>query len=281
MLVGVWALILAGIRIAKGPDFDLRLLPGVLALLLLAASFGPGGAIGFSVMSQRAELASILAAKNMLVDDKFVPAPAGDKNPLGQDAARAHAIEWYLNTHQSLAVLAPWFEGQPDDPFAPGKTPEETVRELLAALGLTPGLSGGSGALVFNHYADTPAVASLGATARMIGPVVFQTGPRPVPIPAQTAVVEGFGPVEFELAGNALDIRMAGGERLSFDLAGAVREIENRRSSQVEDNSPIMLTASSGGLSGTLLIDHIVGTYEEPDFRLASLRFWLVLDRAG
>src|SRR5262245_12071748 len=228
VLAGVWALILAGIRIARGPDFDLRLLPGVLALLLIAASFGPGGATGFSVMSQKAELASILAAKNMLADGKFVPAASGEKDPLGQEAARVRAIEWYLNAHRSLAVLAPWFEGQKDDPFAPGKTPEESVRELLAAFGLTPTLGGGPNGLALNHYADTPASVSLGATARMIGPVVFQTVPKPLPIPVQTVAVEGFGPVEVELDGNAVEIRMAGGERLSFDLAEAV----NRKSSE-------------------------------------------------
>src|SRR5262245_15574771 len=281
VLVGVWALILAGIRIAKGPDFDLRLLPGVLALLLLAASFGPGGAIGFSVMSQKAELASILAPKNMLLDGKFVPASPGEKNPLGQDAARARAIEWYLNAHRSLAVLAPWFEGQKDDPFAPGKTPEETVRELLAALGLAPTLGDGPNALAFNHYADTPATVSLGKTARMIGPVVFQTVPRSVPIPMQTVAVDGFGQVEIELDGNAIAVRTAGGEQLSFDLAAAVREIESRKSSEVKDTSPIALKASSDGVSGTLLVDHIVGTYAGPDFSLASLRFCLVLDRSS
>ena len=279
VLVGVWALILAGIRIAKGPDFDLRLLPGVLALLLFAASFGPGGAIGFSVMSQKAELASILAAKNMFADGKFVPASPGEKDPLGQDAARVRAIEWYLNAHRSLAVLAPWFEGQKDDPFAPGKTPEEAVRELLAAFGLTPTL-GSEPNLAFNHHTDTPAIVSLGTTARLIGPVVFQTVPKPLPIPVQTVAVEGYGPVEVELEGSAIEVRMAGGERLSFDLAEAVREIENRKSSQAKDTSPIALKASSGGVSATLLIDRIVGTYE-PEFSLASLHFWLVLDRAG
>jgi hypothetical protein len=279
VLVGVWALILAGIRIAKGPDFDLRLLPGVLALLLFAASFGPGGAIGFSVMSQRAELASILAAKDMLAGGKFVPAAPGEKNPLGQDAARARAIEWYLNAHRSLTVLAPWFEGQKDDPFAPGKTPEETVRELLAALGLTPTLDGPR-SLVFNHYADTPATARLGKTARMIGPIAFQTVPRPLPIPAQTVEVEGYGPVGIALDGNAVEVSMASGEDLSFDLAEAVGQIESRKSSQGKDTSPVALKASSGGVFGTLLIDHIVGSYAEPEFSLASLRFWLVLDRA-
>jgi hypothetical protein len=279
VLAGVWALILAGIRIARGPDFDLRLLPGVLALLLFAASFGPGGAIGFSVMSQKAELASILAGKNMLLDGKFVPAASGEKNSLGQDAARVRAIEWYLNAHRSLAVLAPWFEGQKDDPFAPGKTPEQSVRELLAAFGLTPTLGGG-GALAFNHYADT-ATVSLGTAARMIGPVVFHTVPKPLPVPVQTVAVEGYGPVEVELDGNAVEIRMASGERLSFDLAEAVRQIENRKSSEGKDTSPIALKASSGGVSATLLIDHIVGSYSEPEFSLASLRFWLILDRAG
>ena len=47
VLIGVWALTLAAFRVAQGVRFDLRLVPGVLALLLLAASFGPGGAIGF------------------------------------------------------------------------------------------------------------------------------------------------------------------------------------------------------------------------------------------
>ncbi len=53
VLIGIWALILAAFRLAQGARFDLRLLPGVLALLLLAASFGPGGAIGLSVLSQK------------------------------------------------------------------------------------------------------------------------------------------------------------------------------------------------------------------------------------
>jgi hypothetical protein len=231
-------------------------------------------------MSQKAELASILAAKNMLADGKFVPASSGEKDPLGHAAARVRAIEWYLNAHRSLAVLAPWFEGQKDDPFAPGKAPEESVRELLAAFGLTPTLGAGPNGLAFNHYADTPTTVSLGATARMIGPVVFQTAAKPLQVPLQTVAVEGLGPVEIELDGDAVDVRMASGERLSFDLAAAVEQIESR-TSPAKDASPIALKASSGGVSGTLLIDRIAGTYAGPEFSVASLRFWLVLDRAG
>ena len=66
-------------------------------------------------MSQKAELASILSGKGMLVDGKIVPRGEGAaENPLGEEAARARAIEWYLNTHHSLGLLAPWFEGHPE-----------------------------------------------------------------------------------------------------------------------------------------------------------------------
>lgn len=136
-LVGVWALILAGARLMTRGSFDLRIVPGALALLMLAASFGPGGAVGFSVMSQKEELAEILAAKGVLVDGKIVP-QTPSANPYGDQAWRVRGIEWYLNMRRSLGVLAPWFEGLPDDPFAPGKTPEETAQGVLAALGLTP-----------------------------------------------------------------------------------------------------------------------------------------------
>jgi hypothetical protein len=74
---------------------------------------------------------------------------------------------------------------------------------------------------------------------------------------------------------------MTGGEQLSFDLAEAVREIDSRKSSEGKDTSPIALKASSGVLSGTLLVDRIVGSYEGADFSVTTLRVWLVLDRAG
>ena len=56
VLIGVWALILAVWRmVRRGENFDLRVVPGLLAILLLAASFGPWGIVGASVRSQTAE----------------------------------------------------------------------------------------------------------------------------------------------------------------------------------------------------------------------------------
>ena len=108
VLIGNWALLLAILRIWRPDRFDLRLIPGTLAALLLAASFGPWGAIGASVISQKAELAAILRAKGLLADGKIVvkPAASDGASPLGTSAGRARGIEYYLNTRHALGARA-------------------------------------------------------------------------------------------------------------------------------------------------------------------------------
>jgi hypothetical protein len=154
--------------------------PGVLAVLVLAASFGPWGAIGSSVLSQKAELAGILRSKGLLADGRIVPKPEGSDgaDALGPDAPRVRGIEWYLNTHRALTQLAPWFEGQDPNPFAEGKTPEQTSREVLAALSLRADIPNSAGVVYFTHYSDVPEAVSLGGSGHVIGPVVFEGGGR-------------------------------------------------------------------------------------------------------
>ena len=283
VLIGLWALILACIRFMRGRNFDLRLVPGVLAFLMLAASFGPGGAIGFSIMSQKEQLAELLTEKGMLVDGKIVPRGEGAaENPLGTDAWRARSIEWYLNTHRALYLLAPWFAGSPNDPFAPGKKPEETARDLLLALGLRADVANSSGVVYFTHYSDVPAVIGLAKDGHVIGPVVFQkTGPVPTEIPPQTVTVEGLGTVRLELADTLLTVRLESGEAVKFDIQDAVKEIYRRGWPLTEDHRPVEIKGSGTGLAGTLVIDNLNGEYKEPDFDISLLRFWLVLALEG
>ncbi|MGC1180867.1 MAG: DUF4153 domain-containing protein [Methyloceanibacter sp.] len=260
VLIGVWALILAVLRIWRARSFDLRLVPGVLAILLLPASFGPWGAIGASVSSQKAELAGILRAKGLLADGKIVSRPAGGEsaNPLGPEAARVRGIEWYLNTHHGLGQLAPWFEGQNPNPFAEGKTPEETSREILAALSLRADIPNSAGVVYFTHYSDVPAVVSLAGNGHVIGPVVFEGGgPVPAAIPGKSVTVGGLGTVHLEIADNMLAARVENGPELRFNIMEAARELANPLS---KEHHPLRLDASSGGLTGVLLIDNLNGT---------------------
>jgi hypothetical protein len=282
VLIGVWALILAIMRAARGTNFDLRLVPGVLAFLMFAASFGPGGMIGFSVMSQKNELAELLTQKGMLVDGKIVPrGEAAPENPLGSEAWRARSIEWYLNTHHALDLLAPWFARSPNDPFAPANKPEETARALLLALGLRADIANSSGVVYFTHHSDTPLVVAPPKGAYVIGPVVFENRAGPLAIPPKTVSVEGLGSVSLELSDKLLIARLEDGASATFDIGEAVKEVYRRGWPKVDDHTPIELKATPGGLDGTMIIDNMNGTYKEPDFDISLLRFWLVLGRAG
>jgi hypothetical protein len=276
VLIGLWALILAAIRIWRGPNFDLRLVPGLLALLLLAASFGPGGALGFSVLSQKAELESILTKKGLLVGGKIVPRPTSAGNdPLGDDAARVRGIEWYLNTHHALNLLAPWFQGLPNDPFAEGKTPAKTVRDLLAALGLTGELSNPEESVYLNHYSERPIVLDVTKGGHLIGPMASS---GVMHIEPETVTVEGVGTVRFTFDSdrNVLTASLDGGGTATFDIEDAMKEIKRRGWPGDVENKPVELKGS-GSLDATLLLEAMTGNYTEREFTLLTLRFWLLL----
>jgi hypothetical protein len=277
VMVGVWALILAAIRIWRGRNFDLRLVLGVLALLLLAASFGPGGAIGFSVMSQTAELAQILTEHGLLVDGKIVkrPADAGTASELPvEDAARVRGIEWYLNTHQALGLLEPWFEGQPDNPFAEGKSPEETARGVLTAFGL-PGIDvSGPESVYLNHYAELPLTLDVPEGAHLIGPLMSQAATR---IEPESVEVAGLGTVHFSIDGNSISASVDNRGSIEFDLYDAVKRIKTRGWPEDPDRKPVEIEGKGNGLSGTLLVENMTGNYREPAFQLLTVRFWVLL----
>jgi len=276
MLIGNWALLLAILRIWRPDGFDLRLIPGTLAVLLLAASFGPWGIVGASVRSQTAELAGILGEKGMLADGKFVRPAKGSDSPLGRSAARARQIEYYLNTRHALRMLAPWFEGEQQNPFAEGKSSETTIRELFEAMALPPDLSRSAGS-TFTYYADAPEAVSLASSGQVIGPVLFESQP-PIQgaILPQTVRVDGFGTVRLEVTGNSLTAGIENGPELRFDLTEAANRIAGV---VVTERRPLKIEAANGPLSGTVLIENLNGTYDGADLGLSLLRFWLVLER--
>lgn len=277
VLIGVWALTLAAFRLARGSAFDLRLMPGVLAFLVLAASFGPGGAIGFSVLNQKAELAAILQKQGMLIDGKFVPATGEGEQPhLGRYAARAGAIVSYLNTHHALTVLSPWFEGAANDPVGPGKTPEETIRDVLAALGLRSNvaLSGGKS---LDFSANVAATLSLPVGGTVVGPVEIRraagTEPR-----SHSLSVDTLGTLLVELSDRQLTASLGENASVAFDLVEAVKALHQRGSSGGEQR-PIELKGSAHGLAGSAMVDRLNAYTTGAESEIVFLRAWLVLER--
>jgi hypothetical protein len=176
-----------------------------------------------------------------------------------------------------LVDSRPWFEGQEQNPFAEGKTPEQTSRKVLAALSLRADISNSAGVIYFTHYSDLPTTVSLGANGHVIGPLVFEGGaPAPAAIPPQSITVEGLGTVHLAVADNILMACVEGGSELRFNLMDAARALANPLS---KEQHPLRLKASSNDLKGVLLIDNLNGSYsyKEPDFNFSLIRFWLVL----
>jgi hypothetical protein len=205
------------------------------------------------------------------VDGKIVPrlVSSDGTTPLGKDAARVRGIEYYLNTHHALRRLAPWFEGQEQNPFAEGKTPEQTSRKLLAALSLRSDISQSADVLYFTHYSDVPEVVAIGGKGDVVGPAVFEhAGPVPAPIPPQMVSVEGLGNVRLDVADNILTARIENGPELRFNFMEAARELANPLSNE---HRPLRLNTASGRLTGVVLIDNLNGTYKEPDFDLSVI----------
>ena len=168
--------------------------------------------------------------------------------------------------------------GPDPNPFAEGKKPEQTSREVVAALSLRADIPNSAGVVYFTHYSDLPTTVSLRGNSHVIGPVVFEgVGPVPAAIPGQSVTVEGLGPVRLDLADNVLTARVESGPELRFNIMEAARELANPLS---KDHHPLRLKASSDDLKGVLLIDNLNGTYQEPDFDFSLIRFWLVLGRA-
>jgi hypothetical protein len=123
-------------------------------------------------------------------------------------------------------------------------------------------------------------VLALATDGHVIGPVVFQSsGAAPATIPPQTVAVEGLGTVHLELADTLLTVRLESGEEVKFDIQDAVKEIYRRGWPLTEDHHPVEIKGTGTGLTGTLIVDNLNGSYKEPTFDVSLLRCWLVLAR--
>ena len=166
-------------------------------------------------------------------------------------------------------LLAPWFAGSPNDPFAPGKTPEETARDLLLALGLRADVANSSGVVYFTHYSDVPVVLALAKDAHVIGPVVFQSSRcRPRHDSAADASPSRVSaPCDLELADTLFTVRLESGR------GGQVRHPgrgEGDLSQRLAAHGGPPASRDQGhrhGLTGTMIVDNLNGSYKEPAFR--------------
>ncbi|MDX2264447.1 MAG: DUF4153 domain-containing protein [Hyphomicrobiales bacterium] len=119
-LAAVWFAALIALFALSRSRADIRLIPGLLAALLLAAAVGPWGATGLTVSSQSARLEALLA-KNGLIDGGRVSAKASDGAWAEADQNRASSALRELHNWSGMERVRLWFEGDPQNPFSEPK----------------------------------------------------------------------------------------------------------------------------------------------------------------
>jgi hypothetical protein len=282
LLIGLWILGLALIEARRSSRRDLRLVPGLLAGMLLIASAGPWGALGLSVLSQKGELSRLLTESGQLVDGQVVssvmtPTP---ESRMDERASRVRAIQWYLSEKRSLNVIAPWFEGHPAAPFRTGNPPEKVEHEVLTALGVRPDLPPPGRDVYISHFASQPDVLALSGFSHVVGPLVFEQ-PQ-VTLRTETVALPGFGNIRLSYAEGALTVTADNGATIRFDLNEAARRhllAQQRTAGNAQQ--PLRIESTGSGLSGILLIENLTGTYQPPMLDVGSVRVWLALGRGN
>ena len=106
VLAGVWALGVAVWSLIRRERFNIRVIPGFAAVLLVLASIGPWGAEGLSVHSQTARLRAGLIANGWLDEAGHLRPQAELKIKDEQAASQAKGAFNYLRSHDKSDVLA-------------------------------------------------------------------------------------------------------------------------------------------------------------------------------
>ncbi|MCY6381349.1 DUF4153 domain-containing protein [Hoeflea prorocentri] len=136
-IVGIWLLLTLLWRSVRPSAVRPRFIVGSLAILLVAASFGPWGAVSMTVQSQFSRLASLMEEAGHLENGKidheaqFDPAVSNE----------GYSIVTLLSRAGRLDLLASWFDGHPENPFE-GDTRQARLNATLQVLNFVRSATG-------------------------------------------------------------------------------------------------------------------------------------------
>ncbi len=285
-LAGVW---LASLVVTQGlvaeDRRDLRLIPGMLALLLAFASLGPWGMTGWSIRSQVRELSARLDAAGMLKTGR-VPADARPTTTLLQsDRQQMHGVIDYLMRHGRLDTLRPLFAGEARDPFE-GRPPAarqrydtqlaDKIRERLALGRYLP--DGRRNNVSF--HSSGPSIIPVDKASHMIGPVSMYLSETSLRSTQTIAMPDG--PLVLTMTANMLTVGRASGQSATFSLAQLSTD-----NGPFSTNAPpagqlkmLPLAKSSGDLGASLQVVGASGlTTDSGTVGVRQATFWLLLER--
>lgn len=138
VLFCLWLAISIGYALMKRRQVKLMFFPYVLAVLLVAASFGPWGATGVSVMSQKMRLENYFAQNNMWVNGQVVKAK---KEVSEADSMEISSILNYFRPYYRFKAVEDMFNPKDvkidKDKYGCKCEHKANVEKLVGSLGLT------------------------------------------------------------------------------------------------------------------------------------------------
>jgi hypothetical protein len=238
LIVGLWmvGVLLIGLAGSRSREEDMRIVPGLAALLLAVGAFGPWGVGDVSARSQFARLEALLSAKGALIDGRW---RATSQNPVhwgrisqtitgaifvvgADDSMIAQSAVDTLSWAGRLDWLRPWFEGDPNNPFDSKQVPAVSAEAVKRAMGLSHKYVGlNAPARLISFSASSPLSIDLpGESGSLVGPISVSS--LPVPLSFSTPR----GEAVLVLDGRNLHLELSGMQIATFDLTGTLETLK-------------------------------------------------------
>ncbi len=278
VLAGLWLCAMALWFLVRRSARDIRIIPLTLCVLLLLASFGPWGAVGWSVRNQKSELVNLLEASGRMKDGQIILTP--ETGPLPHDKARrANSILLYLQRHNRLENLKSWFANVQDSPFAEGAAQYQITRKIARLIGVPKNLAPLRKPDLFYFAVQRPTLMPLTGFHELIGPVTI-IGSKP----NITLSAAGGRSMDVGIEKNIVTFRFLSGPELKFNIADTVRkatELRANRHSPDDTNDPRvpLKVPEQNGAGSVMLVVKMRGKVFETDLDLQLLKVWLLLKR--
>ena len=282
ILFGAWLGVMAILFGLWRHGRDIRLLPASLALVLLIGSLGTWGARGYSVHSQRTQLATVLEAAGLLKDGRAVRPASKDQELPDAAAFRVRSIIFYLRKNDGLDALQPWFAGVQGDPFEGEKTEIERADAIFAFFKIK-NVTGSRPDGLFSFRTNPLGLEDISDFEYMSGPIALASVRSESTFAGQAYKLGDAGQYGLVLHEWQLHIDRDGERLASFDLKEVVDQVRRRLtpggSTSLRQQVPIELTAEGGGIRARLYILQLFGELAaDAEGKTLNGQFILLLD---
>ncbi len=297
---GIWLLTVSLYFIVYREKADLRVIPAWLAFFFFVSSFGFWGATGLSNKHQQNILTQLLEDRGFLKNKVLVKAKERKKDLSTDDQARVFSIVRYLDDHDGLKPLKPWFKNSKSAWFK--KIDVTDDQKILKALGAENGYKygrrGRSGSvdsgLAFRYTATDgksmfQAVENIKNYDEMMGPIALHHYTSEAKLPKMLKkAVKGQNNFYIALYQNILMLRDKDGNEFSFDFLPVALKFSNHfpapsptaeESDKLSKHAPLWLKKTVNGIEIALKITALNGLISKDKKELNYLNVTFLIFR--